>query len=285
MKKALILIGFVILYHFNNVTAQDKIIWGRDKSHWQEVSFTAKCDGTEQRYAILLPENFNPEKRYNLLIVFHGMGGDRWQLFNLQDTEQQCRAMMDVIIENQLIVITPDYRIDQWMGPKGEADTLQILVDLKQKYRINKVFIGGGSMGGSAVLTLAVRHPYLFDGVMSMNGTANYLEYENYQEYIQKGFGSTKAEIPLEYKNRSAEYWPEQIIMPIGLSVGGQDTAVPPHSVTRLANILKKMKRKVLYIYREEVGHGTLYDDARAILEFTLGIRSEKDEVEKPSNK
>ena len=161
-------------------------------------------------------------------------------------------------------------------GAKGEADSLQIMVELKRKYRINKVFIAGGSMGGSAVLTLAVRHPYLFDGVVSINGTANYLEYENYQEYIQKGFGGTKAEVPLEYKNRSAEYWPERFIQPVGMVVGSDDTAVPPHSVARLANVLKRMNRKVMFISRDNIGHGARYEDTRTLLEFVLNVRAKK---------
>jgi len=281
MKKTVSILFLLFLFYSGSVYCQTNKPWGSDKAQWQEVSFVAKCDGTEQLYTKLLPENFNPNQSYDLVMVFHGMGGDRWQLFNLQDVEQQCRAMMDVIIENQLIVVSPDYRIDQWMGPDGEADTLQILVDIKRQYRINKVFLAGGSMGGSSVLTLTVRYPYLFDGVMSMNGTANHLEFENYQDCVQKGFGGTKAQIPLEYKNRSAEYWPERIIMPIGLSVGGQDGAVPPQSVTRLANVLKKMNRKVLFIYREEMGHGTLYDDARAIFEFAIGVDAKKEKEPK----
>ncbi len=275
MKKTF-LVFTIALFLTASLSAQDQSIWGFDKTHWQEVSFTAKYDNTEQLYSMLLPENFNPDQRYNLLLVFHGMYGDRWQLYNLR-AEGPCQAILEIAAENQLIVVTPDYRIDQWMGPAGEADTLQILVDLQRKYLINKVFLAGGSMGGSSVLTLIVRHPYLFDGAFSMNGTANHLEYENYQDYIQKGFGGVKAEIPLEYKDRSAEYWPERIIMPLSLTGGGQDTAVPPHSVTRLANILKQMKRKVLYIYREEVGHGTLYEDARTGLEFALGLEPKKE--------
>jgi len=275
MKK-ICLVFTIALFLTTPLPAQDQPIWGFDKSRWQEVSFTAKYDNTEQLYSMLLPENFNPDQRYNLLLVFHGMGGDRWQLYNLR-TEGPCQAVLEIAQENQLIVVAPDYRIDQWMGPAGEADTLQILVDLQRQYRINKVFLTGGSMGGSSVLTLIVRHPYLFDGAFSMNGTANHLEYENYQDYIQKGFGGAKAEIPLEYKNRSAEYWPERIIMPLSLTGGGQDTAVPPQSIARLAHVLEKMKRKVLYIFREEVGHGTLYDDARTGLEFALGLEPKKE--------
>ena len=60
-------------------------------------------------------------------------------------------------------------------------------------------------------MTFAAIHPERVDGVASMNGTANHLEYENFQDAIAESFGGTKAKIPREYKKRSAEYWPERL--------------------------------------------------------------------------
>jgi len=78
-------------------------------------------------------------------------------------------------------------------------------------------------MGGSAALTFAALHPRLFDGVASMNAVANYLECELLEENVQKAFGGTRAEIPNEYKMRSADFWPEKLAIPVGLTVGGKD--------------------------------------------------------------
>ena len=125
-------------------------------------------------------------------------------------------------------------------------------------------------MGGTACLAFAGLHPALIDGVASMNGTANLLEYENFQDAIQAAYGGTKAEVPDVYRSRSAELHPERLTMPIGLAVSGRDTSVPPQSVLRLAEALKARESKVLLIYREEIGHVTQYDDALAILEFML---------------
>jgi len=187
----------------------------------------------------------------------------------------ECRAARDVAAERGMIFVSPDYRAKtSWMGPKAEADVVQIIDDLKHRYAIRKVFLCGGSMGGTACLTFAARHPDLVDGVASMNGTANLLEYENFQEAIRESFGGSKADMPLEYKNRSAEYWPERFTMPVGITAGGKDSSVPPQSVLRLANVLKQLRRDVLVIYREEGGHSTSYEDAKRILEFVIGGRS-----------
>jgi predicted esterase len=58
--------------------------------------------------------------------------------------------------------------------------------------------------------------------------------------------------------------------MPVGITAGGKDGLVPSQSVVRLANELKARGRDVLLIPREEAGHSTNYEDARAILEFVI---------------
>ena len=68
-----------------------------------------------------------------------------------------------------MIYVSPDYRAKtSWMGPKAEADVVQIIRDLKKRHRIGRVFITGGSMGGTAALTFAALHPDLVAGVASL---------------------------------------------------------------------------------------------------------------------
>lgn len=235
----------------------------------EDVSFVARCDGTEQRYVILFPPKFDPNTPHDVLIALHGHGSDRWQF--VKSERDECRAARDVAQARNMIYVSPDYRAKtSWMGPQAEADVVQIIGELKQKHRISKVYLCGASMGGASCLTFAALHPDLIDGVVSMNGTANHLEYENFQEAIRQSFGGTKAEKLLEYKKRSAEYWPENFTMPVGITASGKDAAVPPESVLRLAKVLTTLKRDVRLIYRADAGHQTDYDDARSILEFVI---------------
>ncbi len=238
----------------------------------QDTSFVADCDGTTQHYVAMLPGGFRLEQRHDVLIALHGHGADRWQF--VKNSRDECRASRDVAAEHRMIFVSPDYRAKtSWMGPKAEADLVQITGEIKRRYRVGRVFLCGGSMGGASSLTFAARHPDLIAGVASMNGTANHLEYEKFQDAIRESFGGTKADSPLEYKNRSAEYWPERFSMPVGITAGGKDTVVPPQSVVRLAGVLKKLNRDVLLIYRKDGGHSTTYDDAKVILEFMVKPR------------
>jgi pimeloyl-ACP methyl ester carboxylesterase len=117
----------------------------------RDIAFRAQCDGTEQRYALLLPSPFDPARPHDLLIALHGHGSDRWQF--MRPTRDETRAVLDVAARHALILVTPDYRAGtSWMGPKAEADVTQIVGELKTQYRSRKVLLCGGSMGGSSAL-------------------------------------------------------------------------------------------------------------------------------------
>ncbi len=235
----------------------------------QDIAFQSTLDGTEQRYVELLPDSFEPMMAHDVLIAFHGHGSDRWQF--IKDPRGECKGLRDVAETHGLIFVSPDYRAKtSWMGPAAEADVVQVISELKTRHHVNRVFIAGGSMGGTAALTFAALHPDLVVGVCSLNGMANLVEYEKFQDARTTSFGGSKTEVPDEYKKRSAELWPEKFTMPVAFTTGGKDDVVPPASVLRLAEKLKQSKRKVLSIHREAGGHSTTYEDTVAAMEFVL---------------
>ena len=234
-----------------------------------DIAFKAKIDGYQQRYVLMLPLDFNKSEKRDLTIALHGHGSDRWQY--IQNDRDECKAARDVAAKHNMIFISPDYRATtSWMGPKAEVDVVQIIKDIRRKYKIEQVFLIGGSMGASSALTFAVLHPELINGVCSQNPTVNHLEYANFQDAISESFGGAKTKIPLEYKKRSAEYWPEKFTFPVAITTGGKDEVVPPQSAIRLANVLKTIGKKVLLIHREETGHSTDYEDTVAAFEFVI---------------
>ncbi len=242
----------------------------------KDVAFKSELDGSKQYYMEMLPSDFDQNKKYNLIIGLHGHGSDRKQF--AFDKRSECASFRMFAEKHNMIAVSPDYRAKtSWMGPAAEADLVQIIKELKTKYKINKVFLVGASMGGASVLTFTALHPNMVDGVTSMNGLANHVEYTRFQEAIAKSFGGTKTEVPQEYKKRSVEYYPEKFTMPIALTVGCKDNIVPPGSVIKLAEALKKNKQKVLLIKRPQGGHSTSFKDAMAAMEFMLtGIAPKK---------
>jgi pimeloyl-ACP methyl ester carboxylesterase len=227
-----------------------------------DISFTSNYDQSVQHYLIKLPADGVP-KPARLVIALHGHGSDRQQFMNPASSYEEVRAALDMVQSNRCIYVSPDYRAPtSWMGPAAEADLIQIIGDLKKQYQVSKVILCGGSMGGTSALAFAAMHPDLIDGVVSMNGTANLVEYENFQDAIQASYGGTKKQVFQEYKKRSAEYWPERLTMPIAITLGGKDQVVPPDSALRLGKTLQKLQPSVKLVCREDMAHNTRYQDA-----------------------
>ena len=235
----------------------------------QDIAFKANVDGTEQRYVELLPPGFDNKVAHDVVLAFHGHGSDRWQF--IKDARGECRGVRDTAARFGLIMVAPDYRAKtSWMGPKAEADILQIITELKLRHKVGRVLLAGGSMGGTSVLAFTALHPELVAGVCSLNGTANLVDYEKFQDAISASYGGSKTSVPEEYKKRSAELWPERFTMPVAFTTGGKDNIVPPQSVLRLVEKLKHSGRKVLSLHREAGGHSTTYEDTCTAMEFVL---------------
>lgn len=235
----------------------------------EDRAFLAACDGSEQKYVLVYPNSFDPNQPVSLLVALHGHGSDRWQF--VKDQRDECRAVRDAAAEHGMLLLAPDYRAKtSWMGPKAEADVVQILTTLKQRFRFHRVIMCGGSMGGTGALTFAALHPEMVDGVVSLNGSADLVRYGRFLDAISASFGGTKTEVPGEYRRRSARFFPERFTMPLAATTGGQDTVVPPDSVLELLEAVRKHNSNVLRIHRPNTGHSTNYEDTKRAIKFVI---------------
>ncbi len=241
----------------------------RAEPRMEDVSFRASCDGSEQKYVLLYPDGFSPAASHAVFIALHGHCSDRWQF--MKDPRGECRAARDVATAHGMLYVSPDYRAKtSWMGPKAEADLLRIIADLKRQHRVKRIILGGGSMGGTSAMAFTALHPDLVDGVVSLNGTANLVEFTGFPDAIAASYGGTKAGAPDEYRRRSAEFWPERFTMPIAATTGGKDRVVPGDSVRRWLDAVKTKNSNVLLIHRPDGGHSTSYEDSKTAIEFVV---------------
>ncbi|MBP85959.1 MAG: alpha/beta hydrolase [Planctomycetaceae bacterium] len=226
----------------------------------EDRTFIAKFDGSEQKYVIMTPHGFAPDQSVSLLIALHGHGSDRWQF--VRQPRGECRGARDVAADNKMLLISPDYRAKtSWMGPAAEADVLQIIQTLKQRFEVEHVILCGGSMGGTGALTFTALHPDMINAVVSLNGTANLVEYERFQDAIAKSFGGSKKQVPDEYRKRSAEFFQNRFTMPFAATTGGKDNIVPPASVLRLIGSAREHNPNVLSLHRTDGEHSTSYEE------------------------
>ena len=222
-----------------------------------ERSFRASCDGSEQKYMVIEPPAGTAVA--GVLVALHGHGSDRRQF--AEDGRGECRAAREAAAARGLVMVTPDYRAKcSWMGPKAEADMLDLLEVLREKYGTSTFYFCGGSMGGTSALTFAARHPNLVAGVVALNPLADHLAYDRFQDAIAESFGGDKTTAYDEYYKRSAVNYPERFTMPVSITAGGADKSIPPESARRLAQ--KIGFRRPDLVYFDEVasrGHETDY--------------------------
>ena len=156
----------IIMINFASMAPMESSLAAGDLGNPVDVEFKADLDGSSQRYVEMLPKDFQPTQPHDLLIALHGHGSDRWQYVKTERDE--CKAARDFAARHALIMVSPDYRAKtSWMGPQAEADLVQIIALLRNKYCIRKVFLVGGSMGGTSVLIFSALHPELVAGISS----------------------------------------------------------------------------------------------------------------------
>ena len=224
----------------------------------QDLSFRASLDGTEQRYMAIEPPQ-RAADGMDVLICLHGHGSDRHQF--AENARGECRAARDVASARGMLFISPDYRgRTSWMGPAAESDMLDLIAHLRHERSVRRVFLCGGSMGGTGALTFTARHPEAVSGVTAFNPLADHLSYTNFQSAIAASFGGDKKKAYTEYRSRSALYFPERFTMPVSITIGGRDRSVPPDSARALAKEIERLYPGKVYL--DEVpgrGHETDY--------------------------
>ena len=223
---------------------------------FEECSFTASLDGTAQKYLLAAPKDISGQ--VDVLVNLHGHGSDRTQI---REERGECRAARDVAAERSMALVSPDYRAKtSWMGPAAEADMTQLLAALTARFG-GRIFLCGGSMGGTSALTYAARHPEKISGVTAFNPLANHLSYDKFQDAIAASFGGSKTERPDEYRARSALYFPEHFTMPLSITLGGKDATVPPESAREFAASVVALHPQNVYVDdKPDRGHATDYD-------------------------
>ena len=133
--------------------------------------FRSEAIGRDYKYTVYLPDSYKKdERRYPVLYLLHGAGGDE----NEWLAAGGLRATMDAMIARKLIqplvVVMPGHTGAWWVDgakEKGETALLrEVMPHAEGKYRIDAVrgnrLIAGLSAGGYGSLNLVLKYPQMF---------------------------------------------------------------------------------------------------------------------------
>jgi pimeloyl-ACP methyl ester carboxylesterase len=206
----------------------------------QVLTFFSDVDDTEQPYALYLPKDFRPAKKYPLVIMLHGAGSNHrlalrrvFGQSNLKDeNDVEATRYFPEWRDIDYIVAAPLAR--GTMGYQGipEKDVYDVLADVKKRFAIDedRVYLTGLSMGGGGTLWIGLSRPDVWAAIAPV------------------------CPAPPE---AAVDIAPNALNFPVHFFQGGADTLVAPARTREWAKRLEDLGTKVEYTEYPGVGHNS----------------------------
>ena len=195
-------------------------------------AFLSEQDNTLQPYTIKIPNDYNPNKAYPLLVFLHGSGATDEGLLNANRSG------------GEFIEIAPFARdkFRAYTSEESQKDILEAIEDASKYFNVdrNNIIIGGFSMGGYGALRTFYENPEMYKGVVVHAGhpdLANYWLGGNHPNFLNSDYLK-----PFKGKR-------------VFVYHGKKDGSLPVSKIEEMINEMKKMKIDVTYSIVEENGH------------------------------
>ncbi len=139
---------------------KDKTIF--NKEGYLLAAFKSQIDLSPQPFSIMLPANFNPRQKHNLLFALHGSGVDEVEYI---------KYAAKMFAQNNFILVAPRGRgLSDWYTGTTEKDVVDLIKNIKSVFKIDKSFLYGFSMGGYGAWRFGLLYPELFDAAIVASG-------------------------------------------------------------------------------------------------------------------
>jgi predicted esterase len=128
---------------------------------------TIQFNGFDRTISFYVPNDYNAEKSYKLMVCLHGLGDNSTNFRNALISSLKWNTFME-----EVIFACPDGGTDQnkdFYTPEGDEQIIQRTIDFaKQMYNIDttKIYLEGFSLGGRSALKYSLDNPEKFYGVL-----------------------------------------------------------------------------------------------------------------------
>ncbi len=135
----------------------------------QVVTFLSDIDDSDQPYALYVPKDYSADRAWPVVISLHGAGSNH--RLNLRrvfgrgnhpgESDLAASRMFPPLGDVPYIVASPLARGDMGYQGIGEKDVLDVLADVKRRFRVDpdRVYLTGLSLGGGGTLWLGLTRP------------------------------------------------------------------------------------------------------------------------------
>jgi poly(3-hydroxybutyrate) depolymerase len=196
------------------------------------ASHVSSLDDSEQPFALWVPRQYSPRRRYPLIVALHGSDADHRMI------PEECLGIHRHGFREDVMLLCPFGRGDlDYRGP-GEADLWDALRWVREQYSVDtrRQYLTGLSMGGYATWRLACEHPGQWAAIAPVCG------------------GGDPAALKAIKR------------LPVWCVHGERDAVVPATESRRLVAELRRLKAPVRYDELHGWGHESwrwLYDPRR----------------------
>lgn len=237
----------------------------------QRHTFNCTADGSKWPY-LVQPAPGTPAV---ILVNLHGHYGDETQMMTEGIYDDAFGKLRRECLKRNWVYVCAWYGGNSWMGPVAEAGMVDLIGLLKQQYPGLPVYLGGGSMGGTSALILAMRQPQLFKGVLARCPAADVAAFydwcleharsnatiANLAAAIRIHYTTDGHDLRQELEARSVLRHAERLTMRVHISHGDADTLIPVEWSRQLVARLRELGREVQYEEIPGGGHDSPVDN------------------------
>lgn len=148
---------------------------------FRQEEFVSPYTGQVLPYNIYVPEDYNPEEQYPLVLFIHdaGVAGGPVRQTLYQGNGATSWAEPEAQARHKCIVVAPEYPVitvdDNWNYSHHLDATIALLKDLQTRYSIDpaRIYTSGQSMGCMSSIVMMLKEPELFAGALLVAGKWN----------------------------------------------------------------------------------------------------------------
>lgn len=150
---------------------------------YERMAFYSRLDGTPQEYELFVPPTYRPGRReWPLLVTLHGYKGNAGDYFrNTFGLARAAGAGESLVAHGRhgvpptsgpMFVIGPTGRGQSFYRHAGEVDIFEAMDDVRRRFAIDasRLYITGGSMGGTGAAYVPYRNPDVFAASAALAG-------------------------------------------------------------------------------------------------------------------
>jgi hypothetical protein len=250
--------------------------WLKAKKYsWKSI------DGKALQGILYMPENFNPQNKYPLIIHLYEIKSDGLNGY-LQPRFSQDDINIPWFVSRGYLVFTPDIRYT--IGQPGKSAYNCVIPIVKYLIKVpfidaSKIGIQGHSWGGFETNYL-ITHSNIFAAAISSSGISDFISgygsllqirgggaTQLFYELQQCRIGATLWEKPKLYINNSPVLYANRVTTPLLMINNKGDDIVPFQQGVEFYLGLRRLRKKVWMLQYDKGVHGVIGKDA---IDYTL---------------